>query len=179
MTTSLPVVSLKGITRCQSQNSKSWLCLTVCVQGLCLQSSPKLLLVVALSALVPGLGEVLNSSACPMQEKKKKKNKNPCHEHFVSKRTELCLLLAVLWFSCMWRWPGFPNACPLPSREPDFVLAFLPASNPLELRRVWATLQLLAVYLISGEAVELEPGLLSAVLLSPWTSQSLSPPRHA
>lgn len=37
----------------------------------------------------------------------------------------------------------------LPSSKPEFVLTYLPASNPLELRRVWATLKLLAVYLIS------------------------------
>lgn len=115
-TTSLPVVSLKDITRCQSKNSKSWIYLTVCVQGLCLQSCPKHVPIFALSVLVPGCGwgpELLGCNpALPAQRKRKKSLTWTFWQLFVSKRTALCLLLAALWFSWMWRWPGFPNPCP-------------------------------------------------------------------
>lgn len=117
-TTSLPVVSLKDIKRCQSKNSKSWICLTVCVQGLCLQSSPKQT-PPFLHFLFWSLGasDVLSCLAAtqlclPKAREKKKSLTRTFWQLFVSKRAELCLLLAILWFLWMWWWPGFPNPCP-------------------------------------------------------------------
>lgn len=61
---------------------------------------------------------------------------------------------------------GLRFQIPVPAK-PEFVLTFLPASNPLELSRVWATFKLLAVCLISGDAVGVRAWAVICSLLSP------------
>lgn len=89
----------------------------------------------------PWAARLQPSSACPKERKKK-----AWHEHFGScLRTELCLLLAVLWFFMDAAVDGVSKSPSLPNSKPDFVLWYLPL-----IPGVWPTHKLLPVYLITG-----------------------------
>lgn len=143
------------------------MCLTVCVQGLCLQSSPKHVPISALSVLVPGRGWGSELLCLP----KARGKKNPWEEHFGSSLFQrdqnfVSCLLSFDFCGC-----GLGFQILVPAKHQARVSPHKPAclSSP----GVWCTLQILDVCLIAGGTLELEPGLLSTVLPSPWISPSL------